>query len=352
MKHFVFGYIFLFCAGVSAKNCFPGSEFIASSKAGDGAYLRVHPSGNYLLYSVATSRLVEIVDLTRKNQQGQPLIISTSMTAETAPVEGRWEFLAAPRYESSMSYFSFQDFLDNPEAKAVKPIFTDSEHNDYYHSSAELPGGESSNYTFRTTLFQNGWTRDYSVVKTATGKKEIKPKGKRYHICSNIFSSSANDKKPILTQPVLSKDGTLIAGLPTHKTTTHVYRIKENGDCDLVKDIGVRTWKVNFSYPEKNKLPMLTYSASGNAANNFLRKAYIYDLESSKSFALTDKDYESDTFPGFTKDGRVIYRGYDAEKRKGYFRVDALKIVSSAARCAERTGTPDVPQKAEQKSSK
>ncbi|MBC7741518.1 MAG: hypothetical protein H7061_04945 [Bdellovibrionaceae bacterium] len=386
-----------------AANCLPPREFIASPANNGGAYLRVHPTGDYVLYTGGRTSNVEIIDFTKTNDSGAiaPVIIKTPMKNEAYPVEGRWDLIASPYDIKGMSYYSFADFTSAAvENKlTVEPVFSDRTHNQFYHSSAELPGGKKGNYDFRTTLWMDRWTQDYSVSIDAAGKREIKTKGARYQICENLFAplkiagvTEVADIRtqmaglsneylnlqntstpavlarrqeiqtllsplqqrlahlvPSLNQLTLSKDGTMLAGIPSNKSTTHVYKIKENGECELVKDLGIRTSKVSFSYPYKNELPMVTYNAEGNAANNYVRGVYLYDLQTDKSFPISTAAAESASYPGFTKDGRIIYKAIDADRKAGFVRADAVSIVTNGAKCATKASasTPETQKKYE-----
>jgi hypothetical protein len=371
------------------SNCVPLREFIPSNESSNGNYLRVHPSGDYALYSGGRTGGVEIVDFTKIGENGKPIskLIKTPMSNEAYPVEGRWDLIASPYDKLGMSYYPFNDFADGSiqDKAKISPIFSDKSHDEYYHSSAELPGGKKGNYDFRTTLWKDRWTKDYSVTTDASGKREVKPKGERYQICQNIFAPPkpkenvdlvkiqaqltmleneyfgrapftaaatmdrkqeiqteytrvsllrGNNRGQTLSQPILSKDGSMIAGIPSDKSTTHIYKIKENGDCELVKDLGIRTSKVSFSYSEKNQLPMLTYTAEGSAVGKVVRGVYVYDLQTEKSFPISTEAAENASYPGFTRDGRIVYKARDSDGKTGFLRVDAVSVATNGSKCA------------------
>lgn len=367
--------------------CYPEKEFVVYQNGG-GIYNRIHPSGDYVLYTSNRGTGVSIADLTQKNSEGKIVVkeIRTPMTGETYPVEGRWDLLAAPYAPGGMAYYQLSDILNVDAPQNALPIFKDKKHDQFYHSSAELPGGKSEKYEFRTTLWEGQWTQDYQVTTDEAGKRKVEKKGQRYKVCENIFNpktaglSSAErialqeEKAKIereyltsalterdrmdmrhqeisrllnptsansLSQPTLSKDGTMIAGIPVGKDTTHIYKIKENGDCELVKDIGIRTSKISFSYPEGRKLPLITFM-NDNFAPQASRGAYVYDLNTDLSFKVSGET-DADGYPGFTKDGRVVYSGSSKDSNEkritGYFRVDAIKITSNGSKCASVTSS-------------
>ena len=132
--------------------------------------------------------------------------------------------------------------------------------------------------------------------------------------------------------PVLSKDGTLVAGLVGSKL--EVYKIKDDNSCELVGKPEHRASKVSFSYPEKGKLPKIVYTAE-SASSDFNRKVITYDLEKKITTVISSNEDKGAYYPGFTKDGRVMYK-IDT----GISIVDPEQINNAGARSCAKLQTP------------
>lgn len=94
----VFFISFLFFqVSVAQGACYPETEFVRTEAPGD--YHRIHPSGDFVLYTNPTGARAEIIDLRAKDSAGKiiPQTIRTRMTNETYPVEGSWDLLTAPK---------------------------------------------------------------------------------------------------------------------------------------------------------------------------------------------------------------------------------------------------------------
>lgn len=350
-----------------------------------GAYMRVSPDGNYAIVSNGTSN---ILDLTGKDSDGNRVTkeIRTRMNNEAYPVEGNWNYVAAPG--GQMSFYRFKDLLEkgteaspgeivdnrpaesaqespkpkgrrvakNKPAPSVTPAptstpgsspyqfyqtsgqtsgqtpgeperFVDREHTvQWYHSAAELPGGDKKHATYRVSLFSENTMRDYEVWFNPDGsaakveKKPIKP------LCQNIVDKGNTFSDRLISQPIISKDGTEMAGL--WHNTTHIFKIKDDGSCEVEDDLGISSYKVSFSYPEPGKRSKIVFTnasmrmrASSNgsyrpsqAFNNF--GTYIYDPNTKKMTPLSiDPLRGVPNYPGWTKDGHILAQMLDPQSR-------------------------------------
>ncbi len=130
-----------------------------------------------------------------------------------------------------------------------------------------------------------------------------------------------------LQNPSLSKDGTFVAGLV--EGTIRVYKINDNGTCEQVADTKHRGSKVSFSYPEKGKLPKITYTAEGGPSGNFQTRAFVYDLETSVTSIISTDNDRNPYYPGFTRDGRVMFK-----TSTGMTLVDPSQVNGNSPQCA------------------
>lgn len=131
---------------------------------------------------------------------------------------------------------------------------------------------------------------------------------------------------PRINQPILSKDGTYFAGLVGREI--HVYKIGEDGNCELAGKTPFQGSKVSFSYPEKGKVPQITFTTEGGASGGYNRRVIVYDLEKNKEVYVSDDKDLNPYYPGFTKDGRVMF-----QTNKGVTIVDPTQAPGSNVVC-------------------
>ena len=323
----------------AAEDCSTARTYISlAGISEDTYYMRVHPNGNYLLFS---GKSVTLVDLTDKVH---PKAIPTQMNREAYPVEANntWKWIASPNHESPVSYsdhimkyFDFKDSLSR--GRESKAVYEDPELNQYYHSAAELPGSSASTLHFRTALWYKLQYRDYTVQLDRDGKPTGVEHTKTKSLCSNLENVN-------FSEPILSKDGTEVAGLTDGNVgykTTKVYKIKDDNTCEFEYDTGYNTGKVSFSYPIKGEKAMITFVASrvdltGSQPSQFITNAvYVYDPNSKKSYPIsTTEELQNRNYPGFTQDGHIYYV---VNGEKGFGITIANAKVLMANRC---TATP------------
>lgn len=384
--------IFLATVFISTElwaDCVPARTYVklpASMGGGYGAqYTRVHPSGNYMLVSGFNG--VKIFDL----RTNPATIIDTPMRDEAYPVQPNWDLIASPNHGNGMRYYSFDKILNSKEN--TDPEFNDSSHNEYYHSSAELPGSSKANKTIRTLLWSNRRYKDYSVTRSGSNAFSVQSSGDQKEICSggivepgvpqltearrlqlqqqaeplrqrlrllevefyndsttenrrdqirNEYSQVSNELEPIesqlnagyvrIDQPILSTNGTEFAGI--YKGNTKIFKI--DGDkCTVDKDLGFDTSKVNFSHAKPGKKGSIAFAANG--------RAYIYDRDKDLQIEIGTNQEGIDgyySYPGFTRDGRLIYQ----VRKDGEYQiaiVDPNQVDSRLGSCIDAEGGVD-----------
>ncbi len=310
-----------------------------------GQYHRIHPSGDYIIASSpGDGRMgnASIIDLTNRDDSGKIIAreIETQMKNETYPVEGSWKLISSPYDGKGMEYYDFDMIKSKKNAKEVDSAFHDAEHDEYYHSSAELTPYNKSKGTmsFRTVLWKGSRYRDYSVKFDKDGNYQSHEVIKKDHrLCNNVTSN--------LESPIISKDGTEIAS--QHSGTSQVYKINKDGTCDLVNDLGYSTSKVNFSYPKPNSKGALTFTASGyyiDSSNEYGRAVHYYDRDTKKTKRISSAKDERPRYPGFTEDGRVIFIDTSDEAFRVVIvdpnQLDANgEVISNPSKCIQEAGT-------------
>ena len=319
---------FLFSISVYGADCSSALTFISLKDVTPQIYyMRVHPSGEYLLLSGWTSVIVDLRD------PKHPQAIQTLMNKEAYPVEAskQWRWIASPNHSDKMRYYDFQDLLaKNAQSQAV---FEDGELNQFYHSSAELPGSSKNKMHFRTSIWTLLKYRDYTAYFDGNVIPKKVEKTKTKELCPNL-------KNVGFRQPILSKDGSEIAGLTANKDgheTTKVFKINKNNTCTLDYDVGFNTGKVSFSYPKAGEKPLITFAATiatkgekGSVSRTMRAGVWVFDPNKNQTFPISpSQEGFTVNYPGFTEDGRIFYMS-TMDGRFGVTIADAVRLMSPA----------------------
>jgi hypothetical protein len=125
---------------------------------------------------------------------------------------------------------------------AVQPFFSDPQMRDQYPSIGiirRMLDGMSGATTYRvvTSWFDGVLFRDYDIVARANGSPVITPAHGPSRACPGRR----------LSLPIVSQDGTMLAARDERSATTKIFRLHDDGQCDVMVDIGVQTGKVAFS---------------------------------------------------------------------------------------------------------
>lgn len=297
---------FIFSISQAYGACVPAKVVVEypENAPSPGMYHRVHPSGNYVMASGVTNSYeygVAIIDLTKKDAAGkiQAKLVKTPMINETYPVEGSWSHLASPLHNDGMRYYKFSEVLEK-EDKA-DPVMNDKRHSNWYHSAAELPGSTPTKYKFRTMLYGEQY-RDYTIEYNQNGKVTKTENTDTMNACRNLTGA--------LDSPILSKDGTEVAGRTNEGTT--IYKIKPDSTCEVVDVIPFHTSKVNFSYPKPPKKGQVVFKGNANimvdGSPQRVSGVFLYDRDTKTTTRLSGDNDDEPSYPGMTKDGRVIYQ--------------------------------------------
>jgi mono/diheme cytochrome c family protein len=114
---------------------------------------------------------------------------------------------------------------------------------------------------------------------------------------------------------MISKDGSEIGVLDRRSGTTRIFRVDPTtGACTQTGDLGIKTGKVNFSFDGRKLTfhapPLSIGQASNDNSASYTNQAYVYDRDTQRLTPLTHPGLrdESAQYPGFTRDGRVIFQ--------------------------------------------
>jgi len=271
----------------------------------NGAYMRVHPYGKYVIFSSGLE--AHIVDLTEKNGgKINPKVVQTPLRNEAYPVEGTWRIISSYNdhdgVRTGMGYYSFKDLL--AKQRDAKLFYLDSNHNQYYSSSAELPDSSAKKIHFRTQLWSSS-SKDYTVALNSDGSLGKVTEGTKRTLCANIGQ--------LYSVPILSKDGTELSTQIVGQSTLKILSIHNDGTCSVEEDLQVAGSKANFSYPVHGKKGSLVFAdpdpraaKNGRSSDNVI---FSYDRDKKKMKRISSPWLDSyPSYPGYTKDGRIIYK--------------------------------------------
>lgn len=332
----------------------------------NGDYV-LHSSMGFRTPDGGSSSRVVLFDLKNLNENGEAKPIMTPMNDEVYPIMSDWSLFASPNHNDGMRYYSLDKIIENKNS--ATPEFADRYHNEYYQSVGELSSSKTKKH-IRVTLYSRRNTKDYELEMkdgAVVSQKELK-KGA---ICENIVNPSTagitsderirlNSRIQSLTNeyltldrerstsnttterrtqivsalealrtefntiqsrmgaqsgenfgsPVLSVDGNEVAASRSEgaSRTTKIYKINSDYSCELVDDLGFQTSKIQFSPPvagKKGKIAFIgTPTIAGRQATSGI---YVYDRDTKELKMISKRNDGSLGYPGFTKNGRVIY---------------------------------------------
>ena len=296
-----------------------------------GIYTRVSPDGRYLLRSHSGSGLtdVTVMELDRQKKTVRPY--RTSLSGEAFAVQGTWRYIV----DTDGSHYHLRDILRDQES--AKSQFRAGVRG-FYTTAAELPGGTKSTHRIRSLSWpspsdtglmgtqESGalFNEVVDVAVDAAGNADDKDSTGNNYLCRNLSSSDGW----MFSLPMVSADGMEFAARPQNpKDRLGGIRIYEFGanheDCKLVDRVDFMSSKIVFGYPKNGvKPPVVFYEGSGGIVG-----LHYYDRVLKRVFAVRDTSRRSvvDGYPGFTRDGRLVYGA----------RWDNC---DSGGRCVEETG--------------
>lgn len=278
-----------------------------------GIYTRVSPDGRYLLRSHSGSGLtdVTVMELDRQKKAVKPYL--TSLSGEAFAVQGTWRYIV----DIDGSHYHLRDILR--DQKRARSQFRAGVRG-FYATAAELPGGTKSAHRIRSLSWpspsdtgmlgtqESGalFNEVVDVAVDAAGNAEDNESTGSRYLCRNLSSSDGW----MFSLPMVSADGKEFAARPQNpKDRLGGIRIYEFGanheDCTLVDRVDFMSSKVIFGYPKNGqKPPVVFYEGSGGIVG-----LHYYDRVLKRIFVVRDSSRRSvvDGYPGFTRDGRLIY---------------------------------------------
>ena len=346
----------------ASQQCIPQNQFIAldpqlaglddDKQVALGAYERISPDGRYVLRSYSGKKLsaVSLVELAGppgltaiKGHISRQRITSTPLLNEAFPVQGTWRYIV----DTNGDHYTFNSLLSNKHAGyssntiKVKPLFSGGM-DGFYAAASEVGGaGVGSAYPLRDSkpvqIRSLSWPNangGNSNTADQQGMGMLTSRTLTVNAAANQISSDtgrinhclsrASQDGSMYALPMISVDGREFAALPQNPIsgvpTMRIFSFGADGkQCEPAGQFTLQSGKVIFGFTSAaKKYADVAYEYHGQIwwvqrddgvkPQMPLNLAPWEDPKSIPSKANPAyKDVTANAFPGFTRDGRVIY---------------------------------------------
>ena len=334
------------------QQCIPQNQFIAldpalaglndENQVALGAYERVSPDGRYVLRSYSGKKLsaVSLVELpgppglnSVKGQVSRQRILSTPFSNEAFPVQGSWRYLV----DTNGDHYTFNSILGNKNAG--KYVFSGGM-DGFYAAASEVSAVDGS-YPLRdaqpvmirslswpnanasgsaTENRQGEGMLTSRTLTVDTNKHRVMADSARVNLCLNRLGQDGT----MYALPMISVDGKEFAALPQNPisgvATMRIFEFGADGkQCIPSGQFILQSGKVIFGFSSKaKKRADVAYEYRGQVwwvrRDDGLTSLMPLNLAPWEDPAYKAsqaqpayKDVTASAFPGFTRDGRVIY---------------------------------------------
>lgn len=313
---------------IYANKCVPAHEYFPMEKNAPrndngeialGMYSRMSPDGRYILRSFSGNGIsqVTLVELVR-GEKNSVKIYETPFSNEAFPVQGSWRYLVdiGGQHYLLDDIKKFQKKAQRQFSGGIKGFYT---------VASELSGGTNDSHQIRSLSWPSEGGSDgvgeqgvgvlsNQLIKakfTSDGKAQKIDSGKVNYMCANLKKTDGS----MMSLPMMSPWGTEFASMPQDPKngppSMRIYSLQSNHkDCTLVQDLQMTVAKIIFSFPMESGSQInaaLFYASGGLGAKG--NGVAFFERISKKVFTLDDPDRKvrADSFPGFTRDGRIMY---------------------------------------------
>jgi hypothetical protein len=345
------------------QQCIPQNQFIAldptlagvndDNQVALGAYERISPDGRYVLRSFSGKNLsaVSLVELpgppsltSISGQVSRQRIYSTPFSNEAFPVQGSWRYLV----DTNGDHYTFNSILgskysiNNQNIGKNSPAFSGGM-SGFYAAASEVGGSyplrDSQPIVVRSLSWPNAnasgsvaenrqgegmlTARTITVDKAVdTQKERVIADTNRINLCLNRLGEDGT----MYALPMISVDGREFAALPQNPIagvpTMRIFGFGADGkQCEPSGQFTLQSGKVIFGFSNKAKKHAdLAYEYRGQVwwvqRDSSIQPLPPLNLAPWEDPAVAAKasktnpaykDVTASAFPGFSRDGRVIY---------------------------------------------
>jgi hypothetical protein len=174
-----------------------------------------------------------------------------------------------------------------------------------YQSAGETEPEGDSKYRVLAGTGSSLQIRDYRWQPLQNGYRQLQTVGEAWRPCPDLT----------LTLPMLSKNGTHLAGVNEATHHTSVYSIAD-GKCTLVKEFPFSTGKVDFSF-DGDGLAFHVFNDSAATEKTFesptdhwVGNIYTYSFKKGELVQQTYNTVGNSVYPGYKKNGQINFMTY------------------------------------------
>lgn len=313
---------------------------------------------------------VLLFDLSNLNENGEATEIETPMNDEVYPIMTDWSLFASPNHPDGMRYYSLskiesqknsasQEFSDRSHNQYYQSIgelsdkggkkqirvtlYSGRRTKDYeiemnegsVVSQKEIKSGsicqnivspqvsgkspeEIANLRERLTAIEREQSRamnDFQNGKLSRDERDsIRARITRltdeYRSIEEQLGRG-NRLEDTFSSPVLSIDGHEVAALRVARGSyeLRLFKINDDYSCELTDSLPFQVSKIQFSHPVPGKKGSITFLGSPKVENRAISQSvYVYNRDTKELTRIAKAGEFADYgYPGFTKDGRVIF---------------------------------------------
>lgn len=325
MKYLIYSLVLFFGSSVVSAKCIPANEYVPFvGKAAQpgrngqiplGTYSRISPDGRFIMRSYSGDNLsaVTLMEIFKQADGTKGArAYETDFNNEAFPVQGTWRFLS----DVNGSHYLVKDLVT--KQKAARRQFKGGI-GGFYATAAERPGGSSESTQIRSLSWPNdegaqgtGQLKNavITVKKNPDGSYSLIDSDGPFYMCGNINKTEGR----VYSLPMISTDGSEFSAMPqkpnSDGVSMRVYRFGANNkDCEKVDDLRMPASKAIFGFAQNGKKAPVVFFSSSSVGNRPISGIHLYDRELKRTFFVGDraKWVSADSFPGMTKDGRIVY---------------------------------------------
>jgi hypothetical protein len=337
----------------NSQQCIPQNQFVAldprlaglddDKQVALGAYERISPDGRFVLRSYSGNKLsaVSLVELPGpagltaiKGQVSRQKITSTPFANEAFPVQGSWRYLV----NTNGDHYTFNSIVGNKNTgySKIKPIFSGGM-DGFYAAASEVgssyPQRDNKPVQIRSLSWPNP-NGGYSNSSEQQGVGMLSSRTLTLNSAANQISADSGRINHCLRRlsqdgsmyalPMISVDGLEFAALPQNPVsgvpTMRIFSFGADGkQCEPTGQFTLQSGKVIFGFSSANKkYADVAYEYRGQVwwvqRLDGITPQLPLNLGPWEDPAVIGskanpvyKDVTANAFPGFTRDGRVIY---------------------------------------------
>lgn len=313
----------------------------ANGLAALGTYERISPDGRFILRSYSGAQLGRVSLIELPKREGDSIkVYRTPFSNEAFPVQGTWRYLV----DVNGDHYRFAEVLKR-QASAL-PLFR-AGMTGFYAAASELHAKSAAQHPFQSIYIRSlSWPQGADPDTQGVGPLQIETvevwdDGQRAHVRQTsgqqyICTRRKSTDGGVYALPMISMDGKAFSAIPqipaSGPPSMRVYSLNSDAmskehPCELQADLGFSPGKAVFGFAASAEEYWLTYSDLGHV--------YFYDAGLKQTFRLDHGRYGvlASAFPGFTRDGRVVYGAtwrdcadsQQCGERAGYVVVDPLQ---------------------------